>query len=197
MYLLIVLLHRIVVSIFLFHYIYKSFLLVSNKKETLANYTAKTRIAEMVVSFLFLFTGLYLVMYGPPLNSKQYIKFALVFASIPLAIVGFKKGNKILAVLAVLFLLGAYGLAESNKKHKGEGAVAAIDGKGIYAAKCVSCHGANGDEQIAGAKNLKFTTLTPEQQKAIIKGGGNGMPSQPDLTDAQLNSLVSYIATLK
>jgi mono/diheme cytochrome c family protein len=193
----IVLLHRIIVSVFLFHYLWKSYLLLSNKNETLANYSAKTRIAEMVVSFLFLATGLYLVVEGPALNIKQYIKFALVFASIPLAVIGFKKGKKAFAAIAVLFLLGAYGLAESYKKHKGDGAVVAVDGKMIYEAKCVSCHGDAGDAQIGGAKNLKMTQLSAEQQKALIKGGGTGMPAQPDLTDEQLNSLVGYVSTLK
>jgi mono/diheme cytochrome c family protein len=200
----IVLLHRIAVSLFLFHYMWKGYLLASDKKDTLTGYVAKTKVAEMILSFLFLATGIYLVVAGPALTMLQYIKIAMVLASIPLAVIGFKKGNKALALLAVLLLFLSYGLAEMNKKRATKGKVdttiAATPveaGKLIYQDKCTRCHGDGGDANLAGAKNLKLTALSDEQQKAIIKGGNAGMPAFGDLTDEQLDGLVAYLKTLK
>ena len=204
----IVLVHRIVVSLFLLHYVWKGFLLISDKKDTLAGYTAKTKIAEMILSVLFLGTGIYLAAKSPALSSLMIVKIALVFASIPLAIIGFKRGNKLLAIVAILFLVAAYGLAEMNKKQYAKMDKAPVNtstvasdplavGKTVYSAKCVACHGENGDAGLAGAKNLKVTQLTEDQQKDIIKHGKGGMSAFSDLTDDQLNGLVAYIKTLK
>jgi mono/diheme cytochrome c family protein len=206
----VVILHRIVVSLFLLHYVWKGYLLISDKKDTLAGYTAKTRIAEMVLSVLFLATGIYLCIAGPALSVLQWVKIALVFASIPLAIIGFRRGKKPLAIIAILFLIAAYGLAEINKKQYAKADKAPIDtnavasdpvavGKAVYTAKCVACHGAGGDAGLGGAKNLRITQLTDDQQKDIIRHGkpGTGMSAFPDLTDDQLNGTVAYIKTLK
>jgi hypothetical protein len=50
----IVLFHRIVVSLFLLHYVVKLALLLLKKSDLLATYTAKTKVVEMIVSALFL-----------------------------------------------------------------------------------------------------------------------------------------------
>ena len=206
----IVLIHSIVVFLFLLHYVVKGYFLIGDKKDTLEGYTAKTKIAEMILSVLFLGTGIYLAIAGPALSVLQWVKIAMVFASIPLAVIGFKKANKMLAILSIVLLLGAYGLAEMNKAKNRKAKEATIDtttlagdpiavGKAIYVAQCTSCHGEGGDAMIAGAKNLKLTQLTDDQQKDIIKNGkpGTGMAAFSALTDDQLNGLVAYIKTLK
>ena len=203
----IVILHRIVVSLFLLHYVVKGFLLLSNKNETLTGYTAKTKIAEMVLSVLFLATGIYLVVKSPPLSALMYTKLVLVFASIPLAVIGFKRSKKVLAVIAILFLIAAYGLAEMDKKRYAKMDKAPVDtskvagdpiavGHEIYAAKCVTCHGPGGDLGLSGAKNLKVTQLTEDQQKEIIIHGKGSMSAFP-LEEEQLNGVIAYINTLK
>ncbi|MCW3125525.1 MAG: c-type cytochrome [Bacteroidetes bacterium] len=204
----IVLIHRILVSLFLLHYVVKGYFLIADKKETLAGYTAKTKIAEMVLSALFLASGIYLVAAGPALSMLMYIKLALVFASIPLAIIGFKKGNKILAIIAILFLIAAYGLAEISAKHYKKEDKKPVDtsnitsgpvavGQDIYKAKCLDCHGAKGDAGLAGAKNLRITQLTDDQIKDVIHNGRPGMNPFPAIEEDQLNGLVAYIRTLK
>ena len=203
----IVVLHRVVVTLFLLHYVVKTYFLLSDKKETLAGYTAKTRIAEMILAVLFLATGIWLIAKGPSLPLIMWVKIGLVFASIPLAIVGFKRGNKALAILAVVFLIAAYGIAEMNKAKYAKEDKAPVDtstaagpvavGKDVYTVKCVACHGPGGDAGLAGAKNLKITQLSDDDQKQIIKNGKNGMSGFPDLTDDQLSGLVAYIKTLK
>jgi mono/diheme cytochrome c family protein len=206
----IVLIHRIVVSLFLLHYFWKGFLLLSDKKDTLAGYTAKTRIAEMILAVLFLGTGIYLIFEGPALSVLMWVKIVLVFASIPLAIIGFKKSKKPLATIAIVLLLAAYGLAEMNKAKFVKAEKATIEtgqakgdplgiGQVVYIDKCTACHGAKGDAGLAGAKNLMITTLTADQQKDIIKKGkaGTDMRAFSGLTDEQINGLVAYIKTLK
>jgi mono/diheme cytochrome c family protein len=137
----------------------------------------------------------------------QVVKIVLVFASIPLAIIGFKRGKKALAIIAIVFLVAAYGLAEMNKakshKVKTETIADSSDpvsvGKALYTDNCAKCHGPGGDLGLSGAKNLKVTQLTDVQQKDIIKNGkpGTGMNPYASLTDDQLNGLVAYIKTLK
>ena len=204
----IVLIHRILVSLFLLHYVWKGYLLVADKKDTLTAYTAKTRIAEMILALAFMVSGFYLIATGPSLSALMWVKIVMVFASIPIAIIGFKRGIKSMAIVAVLLLIGAYGLAEINKKQYAKMDKAPVDtsaaaadpiaiGTTIYKEKCVACHGAGGDAGLAGAKNLKTTQLTDLEQKDIIMHGKGGMSSFPNLTDDQLNGLVAYVKTLK
>jgi mono/diheme cytochrome c family protein len=205
MYHTIVILHRIAVSLFLFHYMWKTYLLLADKKESLAGYTTKTRIGEMVISALFLLTGLYLVVIGPKLSTLQGIKLLAVLGSIPIAIMAFKKGNKGLSIISILLLIMAYGLAEMNKRNIVRGAVdtAAVSsdpiavGKLVYQQKCQLCHGEAGDAMMSGSKNLQITTLTADEQKTIIRNGKAGMPAQKDLADAQIDGVIAYIATFK
>jgi uncharacterized membrane protein SirB2 len=52
--------HYLVVTLFLLIYVVKTILLLSNKNDLLATFTKKVKVFEMVVSFLFLATGVYL-----------------------------------------------------------------------------------------------------------------------------------------
>jgi mono/diheme cytochrome c family protein len=204
----IILIHWILVSFFLFHYAWKAYLLLTDKKDTLAAYTAKTRIAEMVVALCFFLTGFYMIYAGSAMTTLLWIKVAMVFASIPVAVIGFKRSNKPMAALAILLLVGAYGLAEVNKKHLKEAKVDTSQvtgdpvavGKAVYSEKCISCHGAAGELNANGVKSLKLTQLSDDQIKTTILNGvpGTGMVGfKAALTDDQLNGLVSYIKTLK
>jgi mono/diheme cytochrome c family protein len=201
----IVIAHRVIVTLFLLHYIVKLALLLLNRKEGISQYTKMTRIAEMVISAAFLVTGIWLLVQKPMVDTFQIIKFLCVLAAIPVAIVGFKKSNKALAVLAVGLIFAAYGLAEMHKKAQAGGPVnTAVTkdpleaGKIVYLdAKCNTCHGYDGKQGMAGAKDLSITQLTMDEQKAIIKNGKTSMPGHPDLTDEQLTDLVQYMATFR
>jgi len=201
----IVLAHRILVSLFLMQYLIKLVLLVTGKKEQLASYTKSTRIVEMLVSVGFLVTGVYLLIYMPTVSALMIVKIVCVFAAIPTAVVGFKKGNKALAALSVVLILAAYGLAEVNKKQQGSVKVdtsATNDplekGKIVFQnAGCIGCHGEDGKLGLSGAKDLSVTALSVDEQKAIIKNGKSPMPGYKDLTDEQLNDLVSYVGSFR
>jgi mono/diheme cytochrome c family protein len=203
----IVLAHRILVSLFLLHYVIKLILLLINKKEVLGSYTKATKVPEMAISALFLITGFYLVFVGPALHTLQTIKIVFVLASIPIAVIGFKKANKALAILSVVLLLAAYGLAEVAKKKMRTAVVdttAIADeanplevGKVVYDQQCSRCHGEKGDAEIAGAKNLRLSVLSDEEAAAIITKGKGTMPAFESLTESQSSALVQYINTFK
>ena len=102
--------HKIVVTIFLLIYLVKTFLFLRNNAEGLLKFNKATKMVERLVSVLFLATGIYLLLQAPELGTLFYIKLIFVFASIPLAVIGFKKSNKALVILSFLLILGAYGL---------------------------------------------------------------------------------------
>ena len=110
--------HLLVVILFLLIYLIKTTLLLMNKQETLMKFSKMVKVPEMIVSTLFLVTGIYMLTQVPEIKSLLIIKIAAVFLSIPLAVIGFKKQNKILAVASLLLIVGAYGLAEMSKKQK-------------------------------------------------------------------------------
>lgn len=206
MYKIIFLIHKYSVSLFLLLYVAKTVLLLINKKELLERLTKLTKVPEMIVSALFLLSGVYMVFGYPFVGPIFFIKLALVFLSIPIAIVGFKKQNKYMAAASLLFILGAYGLAEVNKnslnkefKRNPTEAVnqPSIDGKVLYQKACAMCHGSNGDAGIAGAANLRISVLSAEEQKAIVKTGKNSMPKFSNLSDEEINAVIAYTATLK
>jgi mono/diheme cytochrome c family protein len=99
------------------------------------------------------------------------------------------------------------------------GSVLAADnarGKELFDQRCASCHGVlgAGDGPVAAAlpadqkpRNLKdpsrkFATDDAKMKELLKKGGmavglNPLMPGQPDLSDADLAALVSYVNTLK
>lgn len=199
--------HKLVVTIFLIHYVIKLLFLLTDKKELLEKYTKATKIAEMVVSVLFLLTGVGLLFSAAPKDNYLFLilKLVFVFVSIPLAVVGFKKSNKGLALLSVVLILGAYGLAEMGRAKSGKVTVDTSTvgtdplevGKKVYTDACVSCHGADGKLGMSGAKDLSATVLSADEQKAIILNGKNAMPAYKNLTEEQVNGVIQYIATFK
>jgi mono/diheme cytochrome c family protein len=215
--------HRIAVSLFVLHYLIKLVLLLLNKPETLKGYSRVTKIPEMVISTLFLLTGVWLVAETGDVSTMQLVKFTLVILSIPIAIIGFKKNNKAMAVTAVIFLFGAYGLAEMNKANKMKAALkATVEATGdvvtdpaaagynavkhgeyvynnISGVPCKSCHGADGKAMIGGAKDLSVTTLDKEGIKSAIKNGQNGgkMPPYGSLQPAEYDALAEFVLSLK
>lgn len=194
--------HQIVVTLFLLIYLIKTILLLANNKEGLAKFTKMFKVPEMIVSFLFLATGAYMISQLPEVNSFMIIKLVAVFASIPLAVIGFRKGNKALASLALLLIIGAYGLAEMSKKHGSKstdaaGATAA-DGQAVYTASCVKCHGDNGKAGLMGAADLSISTLDKTAAAEIIKKGKSSMAGfEGQLSEEQINAVADYITTLR
>ncbi len=192
--------HYLVVTLFLLIYVIKTILLLSNKNDLLATFTKKVKIVEMIVSFLFLLTGIYLttqLSFGGKYDYLFYIKIALVLASIPIAVIGFRKSNKVLAALSLLMITGSFGLAESFHKKKGiaknEAAmVASSDGESLYKANCVLCHGSDGKLGASGAKDLSTSTMEFSEMKEIILHGKGLMPAA-QVNEEQAAAIAEYV----
>ena len=201
--------HLISVNIFLFAYLIKTILLVANKKEALAKFSKAFKVPEMIISTLFLLSGIYLLVQMGA-TKLLIIKICFVFASIPLAIIGFKKSNKVLAVIAMLLIIMAYGFAEMNKKKIDKQTIAPSvadvnspnydikkHGEAIYTAYCQSCHGMNGTNGSGGA-DLTISKKSFEEMKAQIKSGSMSMPPFKDImSEQEISAVVAYIVTFK
>ncbi len=196
--------HYLVVTLFLLIYVIKTILLLSNKNDLLATFTKKVRVAEMIISTLFLLTGIYLATqlpFGGKYDYLFWIKIVMVFASIPLAVIGFKKGNKMLAALSLLLITGSFGIAEVYSKRKGVSAnttaTASTDGKELYEAKCSMCHGNDGKLGLAGAKDLSATVLSNGEIATIILQGKGNM-NKVEVSEEQASAIAAYVeASLK
>ena len=192
--------HFLVVTLFLLIYLIKTILLLSNKADLLAKFTEKVKVFEMAVSFLFLATGIFLTTqlpFGGKYDYMFYIKVVMVLTAIPLAVVGFKKHNKVLAALSLLLITGSYGLAEVYTKKKAipkdSIIAAATDGASLYQANCVKCHGNDGKLGLAGAKDISVSTLTTDGIKEILTHGKGNMPAASQLNEAQIAMVTSYV----
>lgn len=187
--------HRISVTLFFLIYVVKTILLLSNRKDLLEKLTKVTKVPEMIVSVLFLITGVYLLTLLPDVKPIMYIKISLVLASIPIAIVGFKKGNKILAALSLLMITASYGLAEASKSKREKGAAISaevINGAELYAAKCSLCHGSDGKLGLSGSADLSKTTLDVNAIKTIVLSGKGNMP-KTELTEEQADAVSAFV----
>ncbi len=208
MYKTIFLTHLISVNAFLLIYIVKTILLLGNKEAALARFTKMVKVLEMIISTAFLLTGIYMLTQIPDVNTLLIIKMIAVLASIPLAVVGFKRKNKALAVISLLLIIAAYGLAEMSKKHGAkkelpvepgaEKVANVIDGKAIFQSNCISCHGADGKLGLMGSPDLSASTLDVNAKIVIIKEGKGAMqPFEGRLTEEEINAVVTYSETLK
>lgn len=192
--------HYLVVTLFLLIYVVKTILLLSNKNDVLAAFSKKVKVFEMIVSFLFLVTGIFLATqlpFGGKYDYLFYTKIILVLVSIPLAVIGFKKSNKILAALSLLMITGSFGLAESYHKKKAipkdsPTSISSGDGASLYKANCVTCHGGDGKLGLAGAKDLSTSAMDISEIKHIVlKGKGLMPPAQ--VNDEQATAIAEYV----
>lgn len=189
--------HKISVIIFLLIYLVKTALLLLNKKQALASATKITKVPEMIVSLLFLATGVYMVTQVPEIKTLLIVKIAVVLVSIPVAIIGFKKQNKMLALLSFIMIVTAYGLAEMSKK-PAKSVTASAEGKEIYAANCAKCHGDDGKLALMGASDLSVSALDKNGIFDVVKSGRQRMVGYKDaLTDEQISAVSDYVLSLK
>jgi quinoprotein glucose dehydrogenase len=89
----------------------------------------------------------------------------------------------------------APGSGRANAAGRGASAAVLQQGRTIYEQRCQSCHG----PELAGVGNypslLNITTRLPDELlRAIITGGRLAMPANP-LPSAEMDALVSYLAT--
>jgi mono/diheme cytochrome c family protein len=77
----------------------------------------------------------------------------------------------------------------------------AAAGKAVFATKCKSCHGADGEGNPAIAKamkvELKPLSATAADVKDVITKGQGKMKPMPAVTGADLDNVVAYVKSLK
>lgn len=114
--------HTLMVVLFLLIYLIKC-VLIWTSPTTLTKFTAKTRILEMIVSSLFLITGLYLAYNNASIGvgSWFWVKLGAVFLAIPVAVVGYRRNNKFLATLSLFLILYSYGVSETKSPRMNKG----------------------------------------------------------------------------
>lgn len=108
--------HKGIIYLFLTVYIIKVILLFVNAN-LFEKVKAKTKIIEMILGPLVLLSGIWLLIeLGGVPYSWLHVKITAVLVAIPLSIIGLKKSNKILAVLALVLFFYAY-MAAKNKSY--------------------------------------------------------------------------------
>lgn len=191
--------HYLVVTLFLLLYVVKTILLLSDKKDVLDKFSKKLKVPEMIISALFLLTGIYLTTqlpFGGKFDYLFWIKIVMVLIAIPLAIIGFRKYNKILASLSLLLITGVYGVAEVYHKRKAVPLMSneMISNAGeLYQNNCSSCHGSDGKAGKFGSKDLSLTQLDVAGINQIILQGKGMMPPASGLSPEQAQMLSEYV----
>ena len=189
--------------LFLLTYVIKTTLLFSSKK-MLEKYSSLTKVPEMIISFLFLASGVWLFIIIGGIKSAQIIKLVLVFVSIPLAVVGFKKQKKGLALMALILIIGAYGLAEMSKSKPFIPANVVMSsgpndlfaqGALVYQQNCAFCHGTDGKKMYHNAPDLSQSTFEEDLIAQMIREGSKGkMPAYNlVISDKDIAAAASFV----
>ena len=199
--------HVIVVILFLVIYLLKTILLLTSKS-SLQKFTKATRVPEMIISVAFLVTGVWLFAMLGAIKVFHVIKLACIVIAVPLAVVGFKKQNKALALISFLLIVGSDGLAEMAKNKPfiptnviadASGNEPVLTGMNTFAANCAMCHGLDGKKLYRDAIDLSSSTFDPLLVTEIIHVGSKGkMPAfEGILSDGEIDAVAAYLLTMR
>lgn len=204
---LILKIHTVSVTVFLVFYLLKTFFLLAGKAAALERFSKNTKVVEMIFSALFLITGIWLFVIVGGIKTLQTVKLILIFSAIPLAIIGFKRKNKILALFSFVLLVSSYGLAEASRakpfpiKHSPDNLAGAnlAAGKFIFENNCSQCHGADGRKMYRDAFDLTLAVKNESMTEATIRNGSNKkMPAYASLLSGEeIKSVTQYLMTLR
>lgn len=197
-------LHLLLVILFVLSVMIKTFLLIVNESK-FDSYRKKTKVPEMVITMLFLVSGIVMAsMRGFGLHFFFHIKLTLMVLAIPLAIIGFKKKNKALAIVSSSMFIITIGIAMKSGNNMKEVHVemAPTDanyGKALYEANCATCHGDGGASQLNKATDLSSADLSvPAISNTILKGSASGkMVAFKTLDSTEVKAISEYVLTLK
>ncbi len=199
--------HMASVLLFFVTYLIKTVLLFTSKS-ALEKYSKITKVPEMIISTLFLGTGIWLFFLLGGIKMFHIIKLVFVFIAIPLAVVGFKKQKKGLALFSFILIVGAYGLGEMSKNKPfipakvivtGDANSEFAQGAILYQSNCAFCHGQDGSKKYRGASDLRVSTLGQSMvQDMILEGSKGKMPAyNKTLSDAEISQMAAYVISLR
>lgn len=193
--------HLSAVALFIMLYLVKTVLLLINSREKLASFSSIAAVPERIIAFIFLASGIYLLTQLPKINTFMVIKLACVFTAIPLAIIGFQKGTKVLVLSAFILLIAAFGLVEASKKKSAIGdfnQASAMNGNEIFNTACAQCHGEDGKKGVMGAADLSVTPIDQQTLISTIKNGkGTMVGYEGMLSEAQIKAVAEYVQRLQ
>ena len=214
--------HVLVVTLFLLFLLFKTVLLLANRKEFLAKVRTKLKMVDPVLGVLMLATGGYLLsLYGSAAPTYLWVKLVIVLIIIPIGIIAFKKENKAMAIIALLLTFYIYGASEvgsltfskdqavaentespaSNAKEVViDGATADLlkTGKEVYLAECKKCHGKDGKKGLFKSPDLTESKLNLSERVAWIKKGKGVMPAyENDLSESEIEAVALYLDELE
>jgi len=194
--------HKVSVILFLLIYLVKTIMLLTNKKDGLARFTKIVKVPEMIISTLFLVTGIYMLTQIPEIKPMLIVKIVIVLASIPVAVIAYKKANKALAILSLLMIISAYGLAEMSKKRpaasKTEDTTVLMTAEQVYKTNCALCHGDDGKLGLTGATDLSASQLDETGITMIIREGKGAMaPFKSVLSEDEIKAVTQHVKSLQ
>ena len=206
--------HLTFVILFLLSLLIKTALLLFNRHTALEKFRKKTLVLEMIIDTLLLVSGIALALQSGMVQMGNWfwIKMVCVFAAIPISIIAFRRGSKVLALLGLILVLYAYGIAEtksatmnteatlipSQTKQLNEDMPTLELGEAVYHQDCQVCHGVNGEKGKSGAPKLKESTMPVDQMVTQIKEGKKAMPGYEQyLSDAKIQAVAAYVKTLR
>ena len=194
--------HVAAVTLLLIFMLFKTLLLLTNRVGFLDRIRNKTKVVDIILGVTTIITGFYLLSLKGNVEAYLWIKILLVFAAIPLGIVGLKRRIKPLAVLSVILIIYVYGIGEtqSYKFKRDPVSLASTGDMGaeIYQKLCVECHGEDGSKAQFKAPDLSESALSrAEMHQRIMKGKGAMRGSKNELNDIQVEALIDYISNFK
>jgi mono/diheme cytochrome c family protein len=205
--------HKLTITIFIILYLIKTILLITGKKEALEKFSKRFLPFEIVVSFLFLLSGIWLLFETSEIRTLFVVKIIIVVLAVPMAFIGFRKQNMVMGVLSFFLIVGAYGVAEINKStmvkrmELPKGIVDDVSeadydilahGKALYDTQCIVCHGEDGTLQMSGAKDITVSKLSQDEVVQRITGGKMTMPAYGDhFSVDEINAIAEYTMTLR
>ena len=198
-------LHVLLVVLFVLTTLIKTILLFINS-ERFDSYRAKTKIPEIIVTVLFLVTGITLItIKGGGFHTLFWVKLGMMVVGIPLSIIGFKKQAKIPALLGTFLFIMTYGLAEMAAKKAvittvevaTDQAGTLLHGKTLYDLNCVVCHGENGSRKLGGASDLTVSALNEKQIIEMVSKGSKKMAPFSTLNKNELQGISIFVKSLQ
>jgi uncharacterized membrane protein SirB2 len=209
--------HVAIVTLFLIFLLFKTVLLLANKKVLLAK-VRSYKMIDPILGTLMLITGGYLLsLYGMAAPTYLWVKLILVLLVIPIGIIAFKKENKIMAIFALILTFYIYGASEAGsltfskaavvKESPVEGTETVLlevsddvlkTGQEIYLAECKKCHGVDGKKGLFKSPDLSVSKLNLSERVAWVKQGKGVMPAyEGKLSEGEIQAVAAYLDELK